>query len=77
MDDDDEITPAQSSAAEQRKDWPLVTADDDDGVRPAGKANECFYCQRLIGNPHKAGCVIVRGVFEVSFSLDLRHWRGS
>ena len=31
---------------------------DDDGVRPAGSPDKCFYCGRAKGAPHKADCVI-------------------
>jgi len=32
---------------------------DDDGIRPAGKPDECFYCQRKVGDTHKEDCVTV------------------
>lgn len=39
-------------------DWPLVHPQDD-GIRPAGGPNECFYCGKKIGEPHARDCVIV------------------
>lgn len=38
--------------------YPLVK-EDDTGIRPAGKPDECFYCGSKIGEPHKHGCVTV------------------
>jgi hypothetical protein len=38
--------------------WPLVDVHDD-GIRPAGKPNACFYCQQGVGYPHKRDCVVV------------------
>jgi hypothetical protein len=40
------------------KSWPLVRVDDD-GIRPAGKPDQCFYCQAKVGEPHGAECVCV------------------
>lgn len=38
--------------------WPAVLPDDD-GIRPAGAPDECFYCQQKVGQPHKPDCVTV------------------
>lgn len=38
------------------KSW--VVAADDEGIRPAGPADACFYCQANVGHEHKAECVI-------------------
>lgn len=38
--------------------WPVVLPDDD-GIRPAGKPNECFYCGSKIGELHAEDCVCV------------------
>jgi hypothetical protein len=38
--------------------WPLVDPLDD-GIRPAGKSDECFYCGQRVGRPHDRECVIV------------------
>lgn len=38
--------------------WPLVH-ELDDGIRPAGKPNECFYCNKKVGAPHADDCVVV------------------
>lgn len=37
---------------------PNVLANDD-GIRPAGNPDECFYCQQKVGTPHKETCVCV------------------
>ena len=34
---------------------PLVLKDDD-GIRPAGRPNQCFYCNQQVGKPHKQDC---------------------
>ncbi len=38
--------------------YPLVK-ENDTGIRPAGKPDECFYCGSKVGEPHKHGCVTV------------------
>ena len=40
------------------KAWPKVLVDDD-GIRPAGLPDQCFYCQQKVGEPHGAKCVMV------------------
>lgn len=42
-----------------RENWPIVTADDD-GIRPAGPPDECFYCQKKVGSYHNRKCVTVK-----------------
>jgi hypothetical protein len=32
--------------------------ENDDGIRPAGQPDECFYCNRKVGQLHEDGCVI-------------------
>jgi hypothetical protein len=38
--------------------WPLAHAQDD-GLRPGGDPDKCFYCNQKIGDPHTQDCVIV------------------
>lgn len=38
--------------------WPAVVPRDD-GIRPAGPADECFYCHRKVGEHHELDCVCV------------------
>ncbi len=33
---------------------------DDDGIRPAGRPDQCFYCRQMVGDFHKRDCVICR-----------------
>ena len=40
------------------QDWPVV-AENDDGIRPAGLPDHCFYCHQRVGSPHAPDCVTV------------------
>lgn len=47
---------------------------DDDGIRPAGPPDACFYCGRGVGEPHRDSCVcIVRettyGIFHLGSEI--------
>lgn len=44
--------------------WPLVDPLDD-GIRPAGSPDECFYCRQRVGSPHASDCVIVTKRIEM------------
>lgn len=62
-------------------DFPLVLPDDD-GIRPAGPPDGCFYCRSKVGTPHGRGCVAVEKTVRVRyvFELDIpvpHHWAGS
>jgi hypothetical protein len=46
--------------------WPRVLADDD-GIRPAGPPDACFYCRRKVGEKHGDKCVCV--VRDVTYSV--------
>jgi len=50
--------------------WPVVVPNDD-GIRPAGSKDECFYCQKRIGEPHGAECVMVTKRIEMAVKADL------
>lgn len=52
------------------KPWPLVLAKDD-GIRPAGPPDACFYCNQKVGQPHTRSCVCVQKVVKVRFAVDL------
>lgn len=39
---------------------PPVVTGDDYGIRPAGRPDACFYCNRRVGERHAFECVIVR-----------------
>lgn len=53
---------------------PPIIAPDDDGIRPAGPGNACFYCRRKIGERHSTTCVMwvravkIRAILE--FDID-------
>lgn len=56
----------------------LVLADDN-GIRPAGKPDECFYCRQKIGTPHKDDCVCLEKLIKVRYTfefpiLEPAHW---
>jgi hypothetical protein len=38
--------------------WPLIEPNDD-GIRPAGPPDACFYCDQKVGARHGFDCVIV------------------
>lgn len=56
---------------------PLVTADN--GPRPNGRPDQCFYCHQMIGEYHDPNCVLwtrqvlVRAVVEYSIEVP-RSW---
>jgi hypothetical protein len=37
----------------------------DDGIRPAGPSDACFYCRQTVGTPHTRDCVIVQKTIEL------------
>jgi len=49
---------------------PLVLSDDA-GIRLAGKLDECFYCGRKVGQPHKLACVILQKKIKVKYTFEL------
>ncbi len=48
--------------------WPLVDKKDD-GIRPAGRADACFYCGQKVGQPHGPKCVCVTKIVLVNVTL--------
>ncbi len=53
----------------------------DDGIRPAGEPDQCFYCGHRVGELHSVGCVItwshkkVKLVALVTFEEEVpEHW---
>lgn len=51
----------------------------DHGIRPAGKPDECFYCQRKVGEKHKPTCVIVQKKIRATYTFTVElmvphHW---
>lgn len=49
--------------------WPLVLVNDD-GIRPAGKPDECFYCNRKVGKPHGLDCTVVTKLVKVRYTIE-------
>ena len=57
---------------------PLVLIDDD-GIRPAGNPDKCFYCQQKVGTPHKQECVAVHKKIKAKYTFEIEveipfHW---
>ena len=50
--------------------WPLVNPKDD-GIRPAGKPDECFYCNRKVGEPHGRDCVMVDRKIRARYTIEV------
>jgi len=50
--------------------WPLVV-EGDDGIRPAGPKDACFYCGQKIGTPHGKECVIVTKIVKIRFCIEI------
>ncbi|HYE20102.1 MAG TPA: hypothetical protein VEA69_16760 [Tepidisphaeraceae bacterium] len=58
--------------------WPLVLPNDD-GIRPAGPPDECFYCRQKVGTPHGPTCVCVTRRVKVRYTFEIEidvphHW---
>lgn len=49
--------------------WPVVTLDDD-GIRPAGKPDQCFYCGSNVGQAHRRDCVTVEKRVRVRYVFE-------
>lgn len=55
------------------------TVTKDNGPRPAGKPDRCFYCERRIGAEHKENCVlriktvVIKATIEYTVSVPA-HW---
>lgn len=50
--------------------WPLV-APNDDGIRPAGPPDECFYCHQKVGKPHGRECVTVTKLVRITYTVQV------
>jgi hypothetical protein len=57
--------------------WPLVLPDDD-GIRPAGRDDECFYCHSKVGALHGRECVCITMIvrYYVWMNLERRSKEG-
>ena len=50
--------------------WPIVLSDDD-GIRPFGEPDRCFYCHQKIGEPHGRGCVTIVKRIKVRYTVEI------
>jgi hypothetical protein len=50
--------------------WPVVLSDDD-GIRPAGPPDGCFYCKAKVGQEHQRDCVIVKKVIKARYTFEV------
>ena len=51
-------------------DWPLVDPNDD-GIRPAGKPDECLYCRQKVGEPHTLDCNVVQKKVKLRYVFEI------
>lgn len=49
--------------------WPMVVPQDN-GLRPAGDPDKCFYCGQSIGQPHRRRCVVVEKKIKVQYIIE-------
>lgn len=50
--------------------WPKVLPNDD-GIRPAGRPNQCFYCYRMVGEEHLRDCVVIKKKVRLSYTYEV------
>lgn len=48
----------------------MVTSDDE-GIRPAGADDECFYCHQKVGQRHKMDCVMLTKKGRIRLTIEL------
>ena len=49
----------------------FIVLPDDDGIRPAGKQDRCFYCGREVGEYHVENCVMICRNVKVRYSFEI------
>ena len=42
----------------------------DDGIRPAGKPDECFYCHQRVGSEHLRSCVTLGKMVRIRMTVE-------
>jgi len=57
----------------------LVVRKDDDGIRPAGNPDECFYCHQKVGTNHNEKCPIIVKKVRIKYTFTIEqfvpaHW---
>jgi hypothetical protein len=61
-----------NSSEEDRPSGPWPTVDPfDDGIRPAGATDACFYCCQKVGEPHRRDCVVVKKTVRFRCTVDV------
>ena len=48
----------------------MIIPNTDNGVRPAGDPNKCFYCSEPKGSQHKNDCVVLTRTIVVKLSVE-------
>src|SRR5271157_1489277 len=48
----------------------LDVLSNDDGIRPAGPPDACFYCRKKVGELHKASCVMIHQEVELEATFE-------
>jgi hypothetical protein len=48
----------------------LEVLSNDDGIRPAGSPDACFYCRKKVGELHKTSCVMIRQEVELEATFE-------
>lgn len=50
----------------------ILVLKNDDGIRPAGKPDACFYCKQKVGTPHCDDCITLlrKARIKITFELD-------
>lgn len=43
----------------------------DNGIRPAGPPDQCFFCGQKVGDPHAPTCVCLHRIVKVRYSFDI------
>jgi len=60
--------------------WPKVVKNDD-GIRPAGNPDQCFYCKSKIGEEHRTDCCIVTKKVLINYcivvEIDVPHYKSA
>lgn len=44
---------------------------DDEGIRPAGPPDACFYCAQKVGELHTGGCVIRERTVVIRYTVEI------
>ena len=64
-----DLSSSDTNYIDKRGNYPLVK-ENDCGIRPAGKPDECFYCKSKVGQPHKHNCVCVSKKVKLKATIE-------